>query len=105
VPRLTGVCVAKIPDHRHPRLLSARRERPRRRAAEQRDELAALQLIELHSVPAAKLDGQHIELVEISQRVQRTDALPLAPWPPFGGAFSSLRSVSPLWGKLSALPL
>src|SRR5262249_19111184 len=30
------------PDHRHRRLLRARRERPRRRAGEQRDELAAL---------------------------------------------------------------
>ena len=39
------------PDHRH-RLLRARRERPRyRRAAEERDEMAAFQLIELHSVP------------------------------------------------------
>jgi hypothetical protein len=37
-------------------LLRARYERPRRRAAEQRDELATLQLIELHSVPAAKPD-------------------------------------------------
>jgi hypothetical protein len=33
-------------------LLRPRRERPRnRRAAEQRDELATLQLVELHSVP------------------------------------------------------
>jgi hypothetical protein len=32
--------------------LRARRERPRRRTAEQRDELAAFQLIELHSIPA-----------------------------------------------------
>ena len=35
-----------------PRLLRARRERPCHRAAEQRDELAALQLIELHPVTA-----------------------------------------------------
>src|SRR5262245_27147812 len=34
------------------RLLRARRQRPRRRTAEQRDELAALQLIESHSVPS-----------------------------------------------------
>src|SRR6516164_4727595 len=34
------------PDHRHPRLLRARRERPRRRrAAEERDELAAFHSI------------------------------------------------------------
>ena len=35
---------AEEPDHRHRRLLRARRERPRCRAAEQRDELAPLQL-------------------------------------------------------------
>src|SRR5262249_38685544 len=33
------------PDHRHRRLLRARRERPRRRAAEQRDEVAAVHSI------------------------------------------------------------
>jgi hypothetical protein len=33
---------AEIPDHRHCRLLRARRERPCSRAAEQRDEIAAL---------------------------------------------------------------
>jgi hypothetical protein len=37
------------------RLLRARRERPsRRRAAEQRNELAPFQLIELHSFPASQ---------------------------------------------------
>jgi hypothetical protein len=43
-------------DAPHPfALLCARRERPRgRRAAEQRDELAAFQLIELHSIPASQ---------------------------------------------------
>ena len=36
-------------------LLRPRRERPhRRRAAEQRDELAAFQLIELHSIPVSQ---------------------------------------------------
>jgi len=30
------------------------RERPRRRAAEQRNELASFQLIELHSIPASQ---------------------------------------------------
>jgi hypothetical protein len=41
-------------DHRHRRLLRARRERPRcRNAAEQSDELAPLQLTELHSVPSS----------------------------------------------------
>jgi hypothetical protein len=40
-------------DDGHRRLLRARRERARnRRAAEQRDELAPFQLIELHSVPS-----------------------------------------------------
>jgi hypothetical protein len=35
-------------------LLRAHRERPRRRAAEQRDEFAAPQLIELHSISASQ---------------------------------------------------
>jgi hypothetical protein len=46
---------AKEANHRHRRLLCTRNERPHRhRAAEQRDELAALQLIELHSIPASQ---------------------------------------------------
>src|SRR5262249_1921071 len=50
-PRVSRRAV-QVSDHRHRRLLRARRERPcRRSAAEQRDELAAVQLIELHSVP------------------------------------------------------
>ena len=50
-------------------LLRARRERPRRRrAAEKRDELASLQLIELHSAsPPAKVGLQDIELAMVSQ--------------------------------------
>jgi len=36
------------------RLLRARRERPRRRAAESQDELAPFQLIELHSIPSSQ---------------------------------------------------
>ena len=60
----------QIPDHWHRGLLRARRERPRDGcAAEKRNELASLQLIELHSVPAAKPDGQDIELGWISQRL------------------------------------
>src|SRR5262245_13866525 len=43
---------AEKPNYRRRRLLCARRERPRRRAAEQRDEIAPFQLIELHSVPS-----------------------------------------------------
>jgi hypothetical protein len=42
-------------DHRHRRLLRARRERPRRRCTtEQRYELAASQFIELHSSPSGQ---------------------------------------------------
>ena len=36
------------PDHRHRRLLRARRHRPRRRAAQQRGELAPIDVTELH---------------------------------------------------------
>ena len=56
-------------DHRHRRLLRARRERPRgRRAAEQRDEFPSLQLIELHSMPCQPI-CRIIELAKNSQRV------------------------------------
>jgi hypothetical protein len=45
----------KESNHRHCWLLRAHRERPRRcRAAEQRDERATFQLIELHSVPVSQ---------------------------------------------------
>jgi hypothetical protein len=47
-------------------LLRPGRHRPRRRAAEQRDELAAFQLIELHLIPASQCRLQDIELVGIS---------------------------------------
>jgi hypothetical protein len=51
-------------------LLRARRERSHRRcAAEQRDELASVQLIELHSEPTARAGLQDIELARSSQRV------------------------------------
>src|SRR5262249_8503045 len=54
--RLVWRTTAKEPNYGY-RLLRARRERPRgRRAAEQRDEVAAFQSIELHSVPATKPD-------------------------------------------------
>src|SRR5262245_31061200 len=47
---------AEIPDHRHGLLLRARRDRPRRRAAEQRDELAALHSI-TSSAATSSLSG------------------------------------------------
>src|SRR5262249_57641303 len=45
-----------------PLLLRTRRDRPRNRAAEQRDELAPFQLIELHLLPAswARIAGYRI---------------------------------------------
>ena len=53
---------------RHRWLLRARRERPRgRRTAEERNELAPFQLIELHSGPASAA-LHDIELAGISQR-------------------------------------
>ena len=50
-----GVCLGRLSiqesNHRHRRLLRSRRERPRDpRAAEQRDELASFQLIQLHPI-------------------------------------------------------
>src|SRR5947208_9407330 len=47
----------------------ARRKWPRGGGAEQRDELAPFQLIELHSIPPARAGLQDIELAAISQRV------------------------------------
>jgi hypothetical protein len=56
---------ADVPDHRQDRLLRPRRARPhRRRAAEQRDELAPFQLIELHPL-AQPTPGQHIASVRV----------------------------------------
>src|SRR5258708_5054862 len=45
LPERIGRVAAEEPDHRHRGLLRARRERPRRRAPEQRDELAPLHSI------------------------------------------------------------
>ena len=47
-------------------LLRARRHRPCRRAAKQRDELASSQLVELHSVPSSQAALQDIEWAGIS---------------------------------------
>src|SRR5215470_6060498 len=61
-------CHAEESDPRYfARLLRASRERPRRRAAEQRDELAPFQLIELHSIPSARARSQDNALAKISQ--------------------------------------
>src|SRR5262249_11993010 len=50
---LLGRCRIEEPDHRHRRLLRVRRERPRgRRAADERDELAAF-----HSIPSSSRSG------------------------------------------------
>jgi hypothetical protein len=61
--------------------LRTRRERPcRRRAAEQRDELAAPQLIELHALPSqGRL--QNIELAVVSQGVSEGTQQPKAGYP------------------------
>ena len=48
------------PDDRHPRLLRARRERPRHRRAEKGDELAPLQSIELHLLSISEGIGSSI---------------------------------------------
>src|SRR6516165_6523349 len=56
------------PDHRHRRLLRARRERPRRRAAEQRDELAALHSITssaMASSPAGTLSPSALAVLRL----------------------------------------
>jgi hypothetical protein len=58
-------------DHRHPRLLRLRRQRPRgRRAAEQGDELASFQFGLRQLGP----DCKDIELARISQRVWNKEA-------------------------------
>jgi hypothetical protein len=54
--------------------LASRRSsgRPRHcRPADERDELASFQLIELHSIPPRRAELQDIELARISQRVSR----------------------------------
>jgi hypothetical protein len=57
-----GRRTAEEADHRHTCLLSARRERPRGRAAEQRDELAALHSI-TSSASASRFGGISIPRV------------------------------------------
>src|SRR6516162_7726018 len=54
---------------RHPRLLRARRERPRgRRAAEQGDELAPFQLSELHSSPSQSTPGSMPDAASVCEK-------------------------------------
>src|SRR5262245_31311735 len=62
---------AEIANHRQLGLLGSDGERPRRRrAAEERDELASLQLIELHfGPPPARAGLQDTELTRTSQEV------------------------------------
>src|SRR5262249_8743842 len=56
--RGTGSCGAsEEPNHRHRRLLRARRERPRDRAAEQRDELPASHYSITSSARASSVGG------------------------------------------------
>src|SRR5262249_202821 len=52
VRKRIGRCTAEEPDHRHCRLLRARCERPRRRAAEKGNELATLH-IRVHSITSS----------------------------------------------------
>src|SRR5262249_7178220 len=57
-------------DHRHRRLLRSRRERPRKgSAAEERNELAASQFIELHLALPAQARSQDIALAKLSLEV------------------------------------
>jgi hypothetical protein len=69
--RIVGRQGQQHADPPHPvALLRPRRERPcRRRAAEQRDELAAFYLIELHFGPRARAGLLDIELAANSQRL------------------------------------
>jgi hypothetical protein len=70
VRHFVGRSDAEKPCDRHRRLLRARRERPRgRRAAEQRDELAPFQFIELHSIPTDRAGLQDNELARISHEI------------------------------------
>ena len=52
--RLVWRTTAKKSNYRHSRLLRAPRKRPHHRAAKQCDELAPLQLTELHPLPLAR---------------------------------------------------
>ena len=59
------------PDHRHRRLLRTCRERPRRRATQQCNELAAMLLIQLHPIPQQRREPEHqdTDLAGMSQEV------------------------------------
>ena len=71
---LIGRPRAEEADHWHRRLLCARRERPRsRRAAEQRNEIAAFHSIKLHAVsPPAWAGLKDTVFAAVSQRVRWT---------------------------------
>src|SRR5262249_62022511 len=84
-------------------LLRAYRERPCRRAAEQRDELAPFQRIELHSVPASQGGLQDIKLARRSQRVVIAAPRLSAYQRSFGGA-SRRRGDFPPRSSASAWP-
>src|SRR6516225_785304 len=64
---------AQEPNHRHRRLLCARRERPSRRAAEQRDELAALHSITSSAREQCRRHGK----AERLRTLEAADALEL----------------------------
>src|SRR5215472_4569372 len=70
---------AEKPDHRHRRLLRARRERPGRRAAEQRDELAPFHVEHGDFLPYALLARRPGPPVGFST-CQPATAKPASPW-------------------------
>jgi hypothetical protein len=91
----SGAAVEKSDDRL--RLLRARRERPCRRTAEQRDELAAL-WIELHAIPhdERRAAPQDIELPAISQQLVEQPAS-CSPMPSARAAPHRRLVVAALW--------
>jgi hypothetical protein len=68
----------KEPNHRHRRLLRARRERPRSRAADQRDDLAPLHAIHAGSLSAVRAANHHTSKATVMRR--RFAASPVCRW-------------------------